>query len=127
MATPGFGFSVSDVLAGLHVVRKLIRALNNTAGSRSAYQKLISELLNLEEALTGVRGLQVDPAQAAQATQNLKDCAGASRTAMSAQYRGVPDQECKVRKFSRHFPSEFVHLAVQFTQSTVGSMQGNRD
>ncbi|KAJ4389646.1 hypothetical protein N0V93_007118 [Gnomoniopsis smithogilvyi] len=66
MATPGFGFSVGDVLAGLHVVRKLIRALNDTAGSRAAYQKLISELLNLEDALTGVKDLQVDPAQAAQ-------------------------------------------------------------
>lgn len=67
MATPGFGFSVGDVLAGLHVVRKLIRALNDTVGSRPAYRKLISELLTLEEALTGVRALQVvDPTQAAQ-------------------------------------------------------------
>lgn len=67
MATPGFGFSVGDVLAGLHVVRKLIRALNDTAGSRAAYQKLIAELLNLEEALAGVQALQVvDPTQAAQ-------------------------------------------------------------
>lgn len=66
MATPGFGFSVGDVLAGLHVVRKLIRALNDTGGSRAAYQKLISELLNLEDALRGVNELQVDPTQAAQ-------------------------------------------------------------
>lgn len=66
MATPGFGFSVGDVLAGLHVVRKLIRALNDTGGSRAAYQKLISELFNLEDALRGVNELQVDPTQAAQ-------------------------------------------------------------
>lgn len=66
MATPGFGFSVGDVLAGLHVVRKLIRALNDTGGSRVAYQTLIAELLNLEDALRGVNDLQVDPMQAAQ-------------------------------------------------------------
>lgn len=66
MATPGFGFSVGDVLAGLHVVRKLIRALNDTAGSRAAYQKLISEFLTLEQALTSVHNLQVVPAQAAE-------------------------------------------------------------
>lgn len=66
MATPGFSFSVGDVLAGLHVVRKLIWALNDTSGSRVAYQKLIAELLNLEDALRVVSDLQVDPAQAAQ-------------------------------------------------------------
>lgn len=66
MATPGFGFSVGDVLAGLHVVRKLIRALNDTGGSRVAYQKLIAELLNLEDALRDVNDLQVYPTQAAQ-------------------------------------------------------------
>lgn len=46
--------------------KKLIRALNDTAGSRTAYRKLISELLNLEEALSGVSKVQVDPTQAAQ-------------------------------------------------------------
>lgn len=66
MATPGFGFSVGDVLAGLHVVRKLIRALDETAGSRVAYRKLVSDLSNLEDALTGVQDLQLQPIQAAQ-------------------------------------------------------------
>lgn len=66
MATPGFGFSVGDVLAGLHVVRKLIRALHETAGSRVAYRKLVSELSNVENALTGVQDLQLQPIQAAQ-------------------------------------------------------------
>lgn len=68
MATPGFGFSVGDVLAGLHVVRKLIRALNDAAGARAAYRRLIAGLLDLEEALAGVDRLQQreaagDPAQ----------------------------------------------------------------
>lgn len=66
MATPGFGFSVGDVLAGLHVVRKLVKALNDTTGSRDAYQKLISELSNLDEALTGAKDLRISPTQAAQ-------------------------------------------------------------
>lgn len=71
MAAPGFGFSVGDDLAGPHVVRKLIRALDETAGSRTAYQKLISELRNLEEALTGANSLRVDPTQPAQTAQKL--------------------------------------------------------
>lgn len=66
MAIPGFGFSVGDVLAGLHVVRKLIRALNETAGSRVTYRKLVLELSNLEDALTGAQDLQLQPIQAAQ-------------------------------------------------------------
>lgn len=66
MAAPGFGFSVGDVLAGAHVVRKLIRALNDTAGSRPAYQKLIAELLGLDDALTEVHKLKGDPTQAVQ-------------------------------------------------------------
>lgn len=69
MATPGFGFSVGDVLAGLHVVQKLVRALNDAAGARAAYRRLIAGLLDLEEALAGVdrlqrqRGAGGDPAQ----------------------------------------------------------------
>lgn len=63
MATPGFGFSVGDCIAGVALVRKLIRAINNTAGSRAAYRKLISELLNLEEALENINRLQLAPGQ----------------------------------------------------------------
>lgn len=66
MATPGFGFSVGDFIAGISFVRKLIRALNDAAGSRLAYRKLISELLNLEDALTEVSKLQLSQAQESQ-------------------------------------------------------------
>lgn len=59
MAAPGFGFSVGDFVAGVSLVRKLIRAINDTAGSRAAYRKLISELLNLEEALENINSLQI--------------------------------------------------------------------
>lgn len=66
MAAPGFGFSVGDFIAGVSLVKKLIRALNDAAGSRAAYRKLISELLNLEEALTETGNLQLGPAQESQ-------------------------------------------------------------
>lgn len=63
MAAPGFGFSVGDFIAGVSLVKKLIRSLNDAAGSRAAYRKLISELLNLEDALTEIGKLQLGPAQ----------------------------------------------------------------
>lgn len=66
MATPGFGFSVGDFIAGVSLVKKLIRALNDAAGSRAAYRKLISELLDLVEVLTEIGKLQLGPAQAQQ-------------------------------------------------------------
>lgn len=69
MASPSFGFSVGDFIASISLVRQLIRALNDSAGSRTAYRKLISELLNLDEALNGIRALQLaSPAQALQKT-----------------------------------------------------------
>lgn len=66
MAAPGFGFSVGDFIAGVSLVKKLVRALNDAAGSRAAYRKLINELLNLEEALTQIGNLQLSPAQESQ-------------------------------------------------------------
>lgn len=66
MATPGFGFSVGDFVAGVSLVKKFIRALNDTAWSRAAYRKLISELLNLEEALTEISRLRFGQAQESQ-------------------------------------------------------------
>lgn len=66
MATPGFGFSVGDFIAGVSLVKKLVRALNDSAGSCAAYRKLISELLNLEDALTEITKLQLGSAQESQ-------------------------------------------------------------
>lgn len=66
MAAPGFGFSAGDFIAGFTLVRKLIRALNDSAGARASYRQLISELFDLDEALTGVGNLQLDPTQSAQ-------------------------------------------------------------
>lgn len=66
MAAPTFGFSVGDFIAGISLVRKLIRALNDSTGSCASYRQLISELLDLDEALTGVSKLRLDPTQTAQ-------------------------------------------------------------
>ncbi|KAK2602929.1 hypothetical protein N8I77_009426 [Diaporthe amygdali] len=68
MAAPGFGFSVGDFIAGVSLVKKLIRALNDAAGSRAAYRKLIAELLNLDDALTEISKLQLGPSQTSQKT-----------------------------------------------------------
>lgn len=66
MAAPGFGFSVGDFIAGVSLVKKLIRALNDAAGSRAAYRKLIAELLNLDDALTEISKLEPSPTQTSQ-------------------------------------------------------------
>ncbi|KAK7697432.1 hypothetical protein SLS64_013513 [Diaporthe eres] len=66
MATPGFGSSAGDFIAGVSLIKKLIRALNDTAGSRAPYRKLISELLNLEDALTDISKLRLGQAQESQ-------------------------------------------------------------
>lgn len=78
MAAPGFGFSVGDIISGISLVKTLIRALNDTVGSRASYRRLISELLNLDEALGHVSHLEVDPAQAAEKAA-LQRIAGQSR------------------------------------------------
>lgn len=66
MAAPPFGFSVGDLISGVSLVRKLIRALNDFAGARADYRQLVSELSYLDEALTAVSTLQLNPAQSAQ-------------------------------------------------------------
>lgn len=63
MASPGFGFSVGDFIAGVTLVKKLIQALNESTGSRTAYRHLISELSCLDNALTGISQIQFEPAQ----------------------------------------------------------------
>ena len=47
----GFGFSAGDFISGLLLVKDLIRALDNAAGSSTEYQGLCSELKSLEKAL----------------------------------------------------------------------------
>lgn len=66
MASPGFGFSAGDFISGISLLKQIIRALNDTVGSRASYRQLISELLNLDEALGRAKDLHSNLAQAAQ-------------------------------------------------------------
>lgn len=80
MATPMFGFSVGDFIAGLKLVKDLIDSLDDAAGARPMYRRLTAELRSLEQALTEVKILRVDPSQACQkialeqAASQCQDC-----------------------------------------------------
>lgn len=66
MAAVPFGFSAGDFVATIGLVKDAIKALNDTSGARPAYQRLRSELLNLDDALTQVQSLEVDATQLSQ-------------------------------------------------------------
>ena len=55
-----FGFSVGDFIAVIVLVKDLISALQEGAGAKSRYRRLITELVSLEHALTEVQTLKVD-------------------------------------------------------------------
>ena len=59
----GFGFSAGDFVDGINLVRELIKALEDSAGSAAQYRALISELYSLERALLEVQSLDLDEAQ----------------------------------------------------------------
>lgn len=48
MAVPAFGFSFGDFVAGINLVKGVIEALNDSVGAKLQYQRLITELINLE-------------------------------------------------------------------------------
>jgi hypothetical protein len=66
MATPAFGFSVGDFIAGIKLIKDLIDSLDEAAGAGPAYCRLAAELRSLERALTKVKSLRIHPSQAAQ-------------------------------------------------------------
>ena len=66
MPAPAFGFSVGDFISGIDLIRTLIKALNDGAGSKPQYQRLIEALLNLERAMEEVKLLRVTASQASQ-------------------------------------------------------------
>jgi hypothetical protein len=66
MVVPAFGFSFSDFIGGINLVRDLVTALQDGAGAKVQYRSLITELINLERALTEVRFLKVDDHHASQ-------------------------------------------------------------
>jgi hypothetical protein len=57
---PNFGFSAGDFKTGLDLIRKLIKALEDGAGSSNDYRDLIRELYSLERALLEVKQIVVD-------------------------------------------------------------------
>lgn len=63
---PPFGFSVSDFVSGVNLVRDLIKALEDSAGSSAEYRDLIKELYSLERALLEVKHLDLDESQHSQ-------------------------------------------------------------
>ena len=65
MAVP-FGFSAGDFIATINLVKDIIAALDNTSGSKPAYQRLRAELVAFDDALIKVQCLEVDPAQSPQ-------------------------------------------------------------
>ena len=93
MGTP-FGFSVGDFIAGINLVRDIIKALKDTTGSRKEYLELIAELRNLEVALLQVKGLypQVQQdAHRAVLAQAVSDC-----------QKGIEDFLQGINKYHRH-------------------------
>jgi STAND-like protein len=56
----GFGLSVGDFIAGINLIRNLIKALEEGAGSGQEYRELIRELYSLERALVEIKQLNVD-------------------------------------------------------------------
>ncbi|CZR68719.1 uncharacterized protein PAC_18618 [Phialocephala subalpina] len=66
MSGPAFGFSVGDFISAISLIKTLISALNDSAGSKPQYQRLIEALFNLERALTEVKNLKVTASQGSQ-------------------------------------------------------------
>jgi len=54
-----FGFSVSDFIAGIILLKNSIEAIRNKKGARADYQGLITELSSLQAGLTAIEGLQL--------------------------------------------------------------------
>ena len=88
---PPFGFSVSDFVAGINLVRELIKALEDSAGSSAEYRDLIKELYSLERALLEVKHLELDDAQHSQGV--------ALRQAATQCQQSIDGFLQKVRKF----------------------------
>ena len=94
MVTP-FGFSVGDFVAGIELIRQLINALEDSAGSSSKYRELIKELYSLERALLEVKHLELDASQYAQLV--------ALRQAATQCQQTIDEFLIKVRKFQPAF------------------------
>ena len=94
MVTP-FGFSVGDFVAGIELIRQLINALEDSAGSSAEYRELIKELYSLERALLEVKHLDLDASQYAQLV--------ALRQAATQCQQTIDEFLSKLRKFQPAF------------------------
>ena len=65
MAT-GFGFSTGDFIAGINLVKDVIKALQDSKGSSKEYLELITELRTLEIALLEIKALDLQIEQRTQ-------------------------------------------------------------
>ena len=60
-----FGISISDFIAGIHVLKESVKALDDSYGATAEYRELSCILASLENALTSIDGLRLDPSQCA--------------------------------------------------------------
>lgn len=88
---PPFGFSVGDFLSGINLIREIIKALEDSAGSSAEYRELIKGLYSLERALLEVKALNLDESQYAQQI--------ALRQATTQCQQTIDDFLQKIRKF----------------------------
>lgn len=94
----GFGFSASDFIAAINLVKEVIDALRESGGAGSEYQELIRELHSLEIALLEVKRLELDDSQHHQVV--------ALRHAASQCQRTI-DNFCKtIQKYQPHLRAE---------------------
>jgi hypothetical protein len=93
MAT-GFGFSTGDFIAGINLVRDVVKALQDSKGSSKEYLELIAELRTLETALLEVKALDLQIEQRDQRT--------ALRTAVKECQTCIDNFLKDLTKYSRH-------------------------
>lgn len=58
MAVP-FGFSFGDFVSGLHLLKNIIGAIQETNGARADYRALFTEIDSLQAALTTIEKLEI--------------------------------------------------------------------
>jgi Fungal N-terminal domain of STAND proteins len=100
----GFGFSVGDFISGIQLVRNLIKALKDSAGSSKEYLELIAELWSLESALVQVKAAYGEvqaPAQRVALGQAVQTC-----------------QQC-IDDFLKSISKYHHHLNIHGTKSTI--------
>ena len=71
------GWSVGDLFAAIGIIKKLVKALDETKGAKSDYQQLMQDIYNLERVLTAVKSLNIDQSSSSEAStlwQAIREC-----------------------------------------------------